>query len=118
MSYYFDIDGETVWDAGSRTGRLYASLAEGAAESMGLPSGLTPNEQGGCDIDLPAFRIFTEGLYETYSSTRNPVLHGVVRGVLIASLVVLEAAGTPITLKPEHEKTLREEKKNFARAMS
>ncbi|MFJ1551956.1 MULTISPECIES: DUF6086 family protein [unclassified Streptomyces] len=117
MSYYFDIDGETVWDAGSRSGRLYASLAEGAAEFMDLPSGLAPNSQGGCDIELPVFRTFVEGLYETYSSTRNPVLHGVVRGLLIASLVVLEVGGAPIKLKPEHEETFREDKVIFARAM-
>ncbi|WP_327367211.1 DUF6086 family protein [Streptomyces sp. NBC_01217] len=38
-------------------------------------------------------------------------------GLLITSLVLLERAGASVTLKPEHEETLREEKAAFVRAM-
>ncbi len=76
-----------------------------------------PNDQGGCDIELPAFQAFVEGLYDSYSSTRNPVLHGMIRGLLIASLILLEQAGASIALKPEHEDAFWEEKVDFGRAM-
>ncbi|WP_443034945.1 DUF6086 family protein [Streptomyces sp. BE133] len=35
-----------------------------------------------------------------YSSTSNPVIHGLARGLLVTSLVLLERAGAPIALKP------------------
>ncbi|WP_406271298.1 DUF6086 family protein [Streptomyces sp. NBC_00191] len=117
MSYPFELDGETLWDAGYYSGRLYASLARGAAEFVELPTGLTPSDQGGCDVELHTFRAFVEGLYGTYSSTRNPVLHGLMRGLLVTSLVLLEHAGASITLKPEHEEAFGEEKAALARAM-
>lgn len=117
MSYPFELDGETVWDAGSQTGQLYVSLARGAAAYLELPCGLTPNEQGSCDIELSLFQPFVERMYSTYSSTRNPVLHGLTRGLLITSLVLLEQAGREIALTPEHEEDLGSDKAAFARAM-
>ncbi|MFC7258924.1 DUF6086 family protein [Streptomyces lutosisoli] len=117
MSYPYELGGETLWDAGYHSGQLYASLARGAAEFVKLPTGLTPTPQGSCDIELLTFRSFVQGLYGTYSSTRNPVLHGLTRGLLVTSLVLLERAGAPITLKPEHEEALREEKAAFTRSM-
>ncbi|GGW75187.1 hypothetical protein GCM10010503_60970 [Streptomyces lucensis JCM 4490] len=117
MSYPYELGGEALWDAGYHSGRLYASLARGAAESVGLPTGLTETPHGSCDIDLPTFRAFVQGLYARYSSTSHPVTHGLARGLLVTSLVLLERAGAPLTLKPEHEEALGEEKTAFAHAM-
>lgn len=118
MSYPFELDGETLWDAGYRTGQLYASLAHGAAEFLELPSGLTPNVQGGCDVDLEPFRVFVEGLHELYASTRNEVLHGLSHGLLATSLVLLERAGGTIALTPPYAADLLEEKALLARSMA
>ncbi|MYS13334.1 DUF6086 family protein [Streptomyces sp. SID4982] len=117
MSYPFELGEETLWDAGYHSGLLYASLARGAAEFVKLPTGLTATPQGSCDIELSTFRTFVQGLYGTYSSTPSPVLHGLTRGLLVTSLVLLERAGASIMLKPEHEEALREEKTAFARSM-
>ena len=117
LSYPYELGGETLWDAGYFSGKLYASLARGAAEFVELPTGLTPTPQGSCDVELPTFRAFVQGLYAHYSSTSNPVIHGLARGLLVTSLVLLEHAGAPITLKPEHEEALKEEKTAFARSM-
>ncbi|WP_330348282.1 DUF6086 family protein [Streptomyces sp. NBC_00582] len=117
MSYPYELGGETLWEAGYHSGRLYASLARGAAEFVKLPTGLTPTPQGSCDIELSTFRAFVQGLYTLYSSTSSLVIHGLARGLLVTSLVLLERAGAPITLKPEHEEALREEKAAFARSM-
>lgn len=93
MSYPFELGGETLWDAGYHSGQLYASLARGAAEFLELPSGLTPNRQGGCDVEPVELQAFVEGLYGLYSSTRNDLLHGLAHGLLVTSLVLLERAG-------------------------
>ncbi|MFJ2262750.1 DUF6086 family protein [Streptomyces sp. NPDC087844] len=117
MSYPYELGGETLWDAGYHSGLLYLSLARGAAEFLELPTGLTPAPQGSCDIELPTFRAFVQGLYGTYSSAGNPVLRGLTRDLLITSLVLLEHAEAPITLKPEHEEDLREGRMVFTRSM-
>lgn len=118
MSYPFGLDGETLWDAGYHSGLLYASLAHGAAEFLELPSGLAPNDQGGCDVDIEQFRVFVEGLYERYASTRNEVLHGLAHGLLVTSLVLLERAGGTLALTPPHAATLLDEKASLAHSMA
>ncbi|MEJ8639751.1 DUF6086 family protein [Streptomyces sp. MS2.AVA.5] len=117
MSYPFELGGETLWDAGYHSGQLYVSLARGAAEFLELPSGLTANPQGGCDVESEPFRAFVEGLYGMYSSTTNEVLHGLAHGLLVTSLVLLERAGGVITLRPPHV-ALWEERDAFARTMA
>ncbi|MDV5147350.1 DUF6086 family protein [Streptomyces sp. SBC-4] len=118
LSYPYELDGETLWDAGSYSGRLYLSLVKGAAEHLELPSGLIENARiGGCDIDLPAFRVFVEGLYESYSSAGNPVLLGLSRGLLATSLVLLDMAGSSLMLRAEHEEVLRSEMASYGRSM-
>ncbi|MFD4718539.1 DUF6086 family protein [Streptomyces sp. NPDC058423] len=117
MSYPFEMEGETLWDAGYHSGRLFASLAHGAAEFLELPSGLTPSDQGGCDVDPEQFRVFVEGLHELYASTRNEVLHGLSHGLLATSLVLLERAGGTVALTPPHAATLVEEKALLAHSM-
>ncbi|MFJ8943324.1 DUF6086 family protein [Streptomyces sp. NPDC102395] len=118
MSYPYELDGETLWDAGFQSGRLYFSLAQGAAELIQLPTGLTHNDRlGGCDIELPTFRAFVEGAYDSYSRTNSPVLQGLWRGLLVTSLVLLEMAGSSITLSAEHEEALRSEMASFGRSM-
>ncbi|MFJ9430699.1 DUF6086 family protein [Streptomyces sp. NPDC101490] len=118
MGYPYELNGETLWDAGSHSGQLYLSLAQGAAEYLELPTGLLRNDRlGGCDVDLPTFREFVEGLYESYASTHNPVLHGLSRGLLVTSLVLLDMAEAPLPLKAEHDEAFRGEKATFARSM-
>ncbi|MFC9384735.1 DUF6086 family protein [Streptomyces venezuelae] len=118
LSHPYELDGETLWDAGSHTGRLYFSLAQGAAEVIRLPSGLTHNDRlGGCDIELPTFRVFVEGLYDSYSRTNSAVLQGLWRGLLVTSLVLLDMAGSSITLSAEHEEALRSDMASFGRSM-
>ncbi|MFE2941794.1 DUF6086 family protein [Streptomyces sp. NPDC059255] len=117
MSYPFETGGETIWDAGYYSGRLYESLACGAAEFLELPSGLTPNDRGGCDVQPAIFRVFVEGLYRHYATTQNPVLHELTCGLLVTSLVMLERAGEEIALTDRDSAALLEEKTRLARAM-
>ncbi|MER7463557.1 DUF6086 family protein [Streptomyces sp. NPDC097981] len=118
MSYPYELDDETLWDAGSQSGRLYFSLAQGAAGHLELPTGLIRNDRlGGCDMELPTFRAFVEGLYDSYSRTNSEVLQGLWRGLLVTSLVLLDMAGSPITLRAEHEEALRSQMASFGRSM-
>ncbi|MFE7569812.1 DUF6086 family protein [Streptomyces sp. NPDC057539] len=117
MSYHFEVGGETLWDAGFRTGQLYAALTRGAAEFLKLPSGLTPNDQGGCDVEVESFQAFVEALDGMYSSTQNQVLHGLAHDLLLTSLVLLERAGGEITLTQRYAAALLEEKPARARLM-
>lgn len=92
LSYEFETADRTrtLWDAGYHSGRLYLSLAHGAGELLGLPTGLTPNERGGADADLQVFRAFTQGMYDAYCSTSSFIMHDLMRGLLVSSIVMLE----------------------------
>ncbi|MEU9709983.1 DUF6086 family protein [Streptomyces sp. NPDC047967] len=117
MSHPFDIDGRTVWDAGSSSGRLYEDMARAAADSLGLASGLVANDQGGCDVDPVAFQRFANGLYDLYAHAGNPVLSGMLRAVLVPSLVLLERTGGELALRPADEEALRTALATAARSM-
>jgi hypothetical protein len=117
LSYFFEVSGETVWDPALRIAKWYIALAESTAGLMQLPTGLTPSEQDTCDIDPKVFRGFVEGLYEVYFSTRHPVQHGLIKGLLLTSMVVLERTGAVISPGSEREQALWEEKQALARSM-
>ncbi|KOG66388.1 hypothetical protein ADK76_02840 [Streptomyces griseoflavus] len=117
MSYYFEVSGETVWDPSLRIGKWYLSFAEAAAELVQRPTGLTPSQDDTCAVDIQPFQHFVQGLLDCYASTRHPVQHGLVRGVLLASLVILARGGGVIVPKTEREASLMEEVESFARSM-
>ncbi|MEU0274148.1 DUF6086 family protein [Streptomyces sp. NPDC006307] len=118
MSYPYELDDETLWEAGYHSGRLYFFLAQGAAEYLELPTGLARNDRiGGCDIELPTSRAFVEGLYDSHSRTNSPLLRGLWHGLLVTSLVLLDMAGPSITLRAEDEEALRGEMASFGRSM-
>ncbi|CRK58254.1 hypothetical protein [Alloactinosynnema sp. L-07] len=117
MSYTFEVGRETVWDPALRIGQLYLSLADAAGERFGVPSGLTPRADGTCAVDVPVFRRFVEAMIEVHASTRHPVMHGLFRGVLLASLVMLERADGELVAKSEQEQALLVEAREFGRSM-
>ncbi|GAA4227792.1 hypothetical protein GCM10022254_16340 [Actinomadura meridiana] len=101
MGYIFDIDDETVWSPSLRAGALYVSLAEAIAPSLGRSTGLNAIAEDMYDINLPTFCDFTRTLLADYCSTNHAVIHEMVRGVLLASLVMLRPGG--INLSPDNE---------------
>jgi hypothetical protein len=117
MSYYFEVSGGTVWDPSLRIGKWYLSFAESAAELVQRPTGLTPADDDTCAVVVQVFRQFVGGLLDCYGSTQHPVQRGLMRGVLLASLVILGRAGVAIAPKSEREATLLEEVETFARSM-
>ncbi|MFF2859002.1 DUF6086 family protein [Streptomyces rubiginosohelvolus] len=117
LSHPFDFDGRTVWDAGSSSGRLYEDMARAAAESIGLASGLVANDQGGCDVDAVVFQRFVTGLYDLYALAGNPVLSGMLRAVLVPSLVLLERTGGRLALRPADEDALQADRATAVRSM-
>ncbi|MEV7294127.1 DUF6086 family protein [Streptomyces microflavus] len=118
MSHPFDLDGQTIWDAGSTSGQLYERLAESAATFLDMPTGLVPNVQGGCDVEPEEFHEFVVGLHDLYSRTNSAVLHGLLKGVLITSLVLLERTGRSLPLRPGQEHPLWAEREEFSRSMA
>ncbi|MEV7994510.1 DUF6086 family protein [Streptomyces sp. NPDC086077] len=120
MSYPFQPTdrSKTLWDPALRVGQAYTALAREAGELIGMSTGLTENERlGGSDVDLVAFQQFTQGLYDRYCSTSNFVLHGLLRGLLLTSIVMLEKGGGSIDRNPEREDGLLEGLDAYARAM-
>ncbi|GGN60296.1 DUF6086 family protein [Streptomyces kronopolitis] len=117
MSYYFEASGHTVWDPSLRIGKWYLSFAESAADLVHRPTGLKPSDDDTCAVDVQVFRQFVEGLLECYASTRHPVQHGLMRGVLLTSLVMLERVGVEMSPKSEREASILEEVETFAGAM-
>ncbi|CAL9422088.1 DUF6086 family protein [Streptomyces sp. enrichment culture] len=121
MSYPFQtVDRQRViWDPALGVGRTYVALAQAVGELIGLPTGLSENERlGGSDVDLAVFQRFTQGLYERCCSTKNFVLHGLLRGLLLTSIVMLEMGGGSIArTREERENGLLDDHGVYVRAM-
>lgn len=84
----------------------------------GLPTGLTENEQiGGSDVELAEFQRFTQALYDQYCSTNSFVLHGLLRGFLLTSIVMLERGGGSLTRHLEREDGLLDDLDAYVRYM-
>ncbi|WP_443042677.1 DUF6086 family protein [Streptomyces sp. NBC_00344] len=117
MSYYFEVDGRTVWDCSLRIGRWFIASAESVAGLIDLPTGLAPSSQDSCDIELKIFRGFVDGLRECYNSTRHPVMHSLMDGLLVTCLVLLERGGTGSVPMNLTENALFERKAIIAQSM-
>ncbi|MFE4305697.1 DUF6086 family protein [Streptomyces sp. NPDC056891] len=120
MSYPFQAaDKKTLWDPALGVGRAYVALAREAGELNGVPTGLTDNERlGGSDVDLSVFQQFTQALYDRYCSTNHFILHGLLRGLVLTSVVMLERGGGSITRTLENEDGLLEDLDAYARSMA
>ncbi|WP_433349664.1 DUF6086 family protein [Micromonospora sp. CA-111912] len=117
MSYYFTVSGDDVWDPALRIGRLFVSLADGAADVLGVPSGLAPSDSDTCDVDPLVFPRFVSALVECYSESRHPVRRELIRGILSTSLVILERGGLEMPPGVQGERDLVEAVRSLAKAM-
>ncbi|SDI09232.1 hypothetical protein SAMN05192558_101664 [Actinokineospora alba] len=118
MSYFFEVAGNTVWNPSLRSAQWYLPAAQNAADLMRVPSGLTPGQDDTCAVDVPIFQRFTEGLLKEWGSTRHPVAHALMRGVLLPSVVMLERAGVTLTPGSDREAAILAEADAFSRAMA
>ncbi|MFF8444842.1 DUF6086 family protein [Streptomyces californicus] len=108
----------TLWDPALSVGQTYVALARKVGEQYGLPTGLTENERlGGSDVDLTVFQQFTQGVYDRYCSTNNFALHGLLRGLLLTSIVILEKGGGSVARNHQWEDGLLEDLDAYVRAM-
>ncbi|MEU4314475.1 DUF6086 family protein [Nocardia sp. NPDC024068] len=96
MSYIFEIQDETVWSPALRVGKLYESMAQDVAESLGVPTGMTAMASDFCEIELDVFVTFVRLAYKEYFSSSHPVLRGLIGAVLAPSIVVLERGGQSV----------------------
>lgn len=119
LSYEFETADRTrvLWDPSLTVGRLYVSLAQEAGGLLGLATGLAPNERGGADVDLDTFQAFAQGLYDAYCSTSNFIMHELLRGLLVSSLVLLKKGGGTVARDPEQEAGLLDKHDAYMRAM-
>jgi hypothetical protein len=92
-------------------------MAQSAGDLLRLPTGLTPNERGGCDVTIETFQAFTQGMYDKYCSSNHPILRGLIRGLLMASIVMLEKGGGTVVRTPEREAGFLAEHEEFTRGM-
>ncbi|WP_323188303.1 DUF6086 family protein [Streptomyces sp. NBC_00249] len=119
LSYPFETENrtKTIWDPALRVGQIYVSIAHSAGHLLGLPTGVTPNERGGADVDIQTFQAFTQRVYDTCCSTNNFIMHDLMRGMLLASIVMLENGGGTITRTPEREAGLLDSHDLYRRGM-
>jgi hypothetical protein len=96
---------------------MYVSLAQAAGKVLKLPTGLAPNERGGADVDPEAFQKFVQGMYDTHCSTSHFIMHDLMRGLLLASIVMLENGGGTIVRNPQLEAELLAEHDTYVRGM-
>ncbi|MFE2560348.1 DUF6086 family protein [Streptomyces sp. NPDC059352] len=120
MGYPFAAAGRPglLWDSGIGVGRTYVAFAQQAGDLLGVPTGLVYNERlGGSDVDLAVFQHFTQKLYDRYCNTNNHILHDFLRGLLLASIVMLENGGGSIARTAKDEYGLLDDRDAYVRSM-
>ncbi|MEU4369406.1 DUF6086 family protein [Micromonospora chersina] len=93
MSYTFRAAGTPIWDPALRVGELYLGQAEAVAALLEVPSGLTPRQDGRCDLEPEEFGTFVQHLLRFYNRGHHAALSHLLRGVVLVSLVLLNRAG-------------------------
>ncbi|MFJ4791998.1 DUF6086 family protein [Kitasatospora purpeofusca] len=113
------VDGSKIlWYPALRVGQLYVGVAAEVGAVLNVPTGLIDNERlGGSNVELDTFRQFTQATYDWYCDTNHFVLHGLVRGILLPSIVMLENGGGSITRTPEGETDLFDDYDLYTRRM-
>jgi hypothetical protein len=117
VSYIFDIDDETVWSPSLRVGQLYVNLAEAVARTLGLPTGLEAVAEDMYDINTSDFSDFTRAIVRNFFSTQHAIAREMLRGVLLASLVMLQRGGVEITPDGEEHEAFWSALPEFAQRM-
>lgn len=103
MSYYFEKAGDTLWNPSLQVGKLFVALADAAAGTLQMPSGLSPADNDTCAVEVEVFERFAAALRKTYFSTGSQIHREMIRTLLLASLVMLERAGVVISFEPPVE---------------
>ncbi|MFG2058073.1 DUF6086 family protein [Micromonospora sp. NPDC048930] len=66
---------------------------------------------------MRTFAMFVEQLWDSYFSTRHPVSHEQIRGVLLICLVLLDRVGIPVTPSDEAQVAIIEQAGALAKSM-
>ncbi|MFE6749410.1 DUF6086 family protein [Kitasatospora purpeofusca] len=113
------VDGSKIlWYPALRVGQLYVGIATEVGAVLNVPTGLIDNERlGGSDVELDTFQQFTQAAYDWYCGTNHLVLRGLVRGMLLPAIVMLDNGGGSITRTPEGEADLFDDYDLYKRRM-
>lgn len=106
MSYVFNVGDDTVWSPALRVGDLYVRFLRETAEALGESTGLTAVASDMYDIDVEVYSVLVRKIVDLYSSSGHPVLRGLLEGVLMPSVVVLDRAGRPLEPHSDEERDL------------
>jgi hypothetical protein len=93
MSYTFEVGDETVWDPALRVGKLFLGQAQAVADGLGLPSGLTPQRDGTCQVEPREYAAFLAEFQNWYLRSDHPELLLLAKGVLTVALALLLRTG-------------------------
>ncbi len=110
----FDVYGITAWSPSLQVGNLYVRIMSGISEVLDISTGLIPLTSDLYDIDIDAFEHFVHAIFDLYVSASHDILKGMVEGVLLPSLVILDRTGRGIAPKSKAE----EEVLNKSRELS
>jgi hypothetical protein len=88
VSYSFTAGEKVVWDPALRVGKLFLGQAEAVAAVLELPSGLTPQRDGTCQVDPQVFGTFVAELQTWHLKSRHAELLLLTKGVLTVAVAL------------------------------
>jgi hypothetical protein len=90
-------------ESGSAGGDLYMTIMSGLAELLSSPTGFRAIAADMYDIDIRMFEQLVAAVLDVYVSSTHDIFRGMIKGVLLPSVVVLERAGRSIVPKSAAE---------------
>jgi hypothetical protein len=103
MSYYFEIDGKTVWNPSLRVGLHYLASIQSLSKLEKLDAGMTVTPSDETYFETGQFSEFVAKLLLDYFESGHPVWRLQVEAVLLPALVMLERAGHPVNMRAAFE---------------
>lgn len=104
MSCIFEVGEDTMWSPALRVGNLYVRFLREIADFLGESPGMTSSDSDTYKIDLDVYQSLVWKMVDLYFSSGSFVMRQLVEGVLGPSVVVLERAGRPLSLRSDEER--------------
>jgi hypothetical protein len=101
VSQYLVAGSVVLWNPSHRVAQLFFRAGEAISPTVGVATGIAPEESDEYEIDLDTFTVFVDAVVRQYLTVRHPILRSLVEGYAATALVLVQRAGRSVAALTE-----------------